>query len=197
MTRALGLYAFAAATTACLAAAPAYAASPCPSFGQDTDCGYLITINPDGSITGAPSTTQGPYDGSEDTLVGVVNNSPNAVTSLSLSGSNIFGFDGDGEASYTGTSYGPTGYEGPNTSFTITDSDNGMVNFLMGGVAPNGGTAWFTLEENLATISGGVTVTAGGVPEPASWAMMLVGFAAMGIGTRKLRQASARFASAA
>lgn len=183
MTRALALNAIAAAAAACVFAAPAQGAT-CPAFGADTDCGYLITINPDGSITAGP-TAQGPYDGSEDTLVGVINNSPTPLTTLTLSGSNIFGFDGDGESSYTGTSYGPTGYEGPNTSFTIVDPNNGSVDFTNGGVMGNGGTAWFTLEENLASITGGVNVITGGVPEPSTWAMMLLGFGAVGFAMRK------------
>ena len=175
------------AAAAIAAASPANAGT-CPAFGADTDCGYLITINADGSIT-AGSTGQGPYDNSEDTLVGVVNNSPNALTSLTLSGGNIFGFEGDGEAYYTGVSYGPTGYEGPNTSFDVVDNNNGTVNFLSGGVAANGGTSWFTLEEDLASVAGGVTVVTGSVPEPSTWAMMLLGFGGIGfvMRTRKRR----------
>src|SRR5205809_956961 len=94
---------------------------PWPAFGADTNGPQLvITVHPDGSITTGPGPgfAQGPYDGIEDTLIGVVNNSPNALTSLHITGTFIFGFDGDGEAAYTGVAYGPTGYEGPDTSFT-------------------------------------------------------------------------------
>jgi hypothetical protein len=175
------------AAAAIAAATPANAGT-CPALGADTDCGFLITINADGSIT-AGSTGQGPYDSSEDTLVGVVNNSPNTLNSLTLSGSDIFAFDYDGQYAYSGVSYGPTGYEGPNTSFNIVDNDNGTVNFTNGGLAGNGGTAWFTLEEDLANVAGGVTVVSG-VPEPSTWAMMLLGFAGIGTAmrTRKKRQ---------
>jgi len=41
-------------------------------FGFATDCGVIITYNADGSVTKA-ATGQPPYDGSEDTTVGVVN----------------------------------------------------------------------------------------------------------------------------
>lgn len=175
------------AAAAIAAASPAHAGT-CPVLGADTDCGYLITINADGSIT-AGSTAQGPYDSSDDTLVGVINNSPNTLYNLTLSGGNIFGFEGDGQNIYSGTSYGPTGYEGPNTSFSVVDNNNGTVNFTNGGVLGNGGTAWFTLEEDLASVAGGVTVVSG-VPEPSTWAMMLLGFAGIGTAmrTRKKRQ---------
>lgn len=175
---------------AAIAAASPASATTCPAIGADTDCGFLITINADGSIT-AGSTGQPPYDlgsGSEDTLVGVVNNSSVALTSLSLSGTDIFAFDSDGEATFPGGgNYGPTGYEGPNTSFTITDNNSGIVNFLNGGVPGGGGTAWFSLEENLADVTGGVTI-GNGVPEPATWAMMLLGFGAMGVAFRRSRR---------
>jgi hypothetical protein len=120
--------------------------------------------------------------------VGVINNSANPLTSLTLSGSYIFGFEGDGQQYYTGNSYGPTGYEGPNTSFSVVDNSNGTVNFLNGGVAANGGTAWFTLEEDLANVSGGVLVSTGSVPEPSTWAMMLLGFAGIGVAARTRRK---------
>jgi hypothetical protein len=60
----------------------------------------------------------------EDTLVGVQNNSAVTVPSPSLNGPGAIGFDGDGICSgqFPGTPtdcpFGPTGYEGPNTSFT-------------------------------------------------------------------------------
>jgi len=39
--------------------------------------------------------SQGPYDGSDDTMVGVINLSPVPVQSVALSGSGTFGFDTD------------------------------------------------------------------------------------------------------
>ena len=169
-----------------LLSTPALAASPCPAIGADSGCAVVITQSISGVFSLA-DTGQGPYDGSDDTLVGVVNNSAAALTTISLTGSNIFGFDGDGENIYTGVSYGPTGYEGPNTSFTITDVNNGFVNFLNGGIAANGGTAWFTLEENLSGANGSTPpiVIGGAVPEPATWAMMLVGLGAVGYALRQ------------
>src|SRR5580692_9608013 len=71
-----------------------------------TGCNTLITIAANGTVTVTiPDTT--PYDGSDDTLIGVLNNSPSAVGSLALTGSGIFGFDGDGICTFTfvGSSY--------------------------------------------------------------------------------------------
>lgn len=179
-----------AAVAAVVAASPANATSPCPSINGSTNCGYIITVAPNGSVSGA-ATGAPPYDGVEDTLVGVINNSTGVLNSLTLSGANIFGFDGDGQAAYTGTSYGPTGYEGPNTLFNILNPSNGTVTFTNGGLA-GGATAWFTLEENLATIQGGVQVGLGAVPEPATWAMMLLGFCGIGMAMRRGRKTNDR-----
>lgn len=175
-----------AVSALCTFSTGAFATSPCPAIGASSECSVVITKSATGTFSLA-STGIGPYDGSDDTLIGVINNSATALTSFALSGSNVFGFDGDGPNTYTGTSYGSTGYEGPNTSFTITDVNDGVVNFLNGGVAANGGTAWFALEENLAGAVGTpppITV-GGGVPEPTTWAMMLLGMGAVGYAMRK------------
>jgi hypothetical protein len=133
------------------AAAPSPPFTQCPAIGADTSCALLIVINADGSTNAYSDPSQGPYDGVEDTLVGIVNNSAVTVTSLPLSGPDIFGFDGDGICSgfYPGTPagcpFGPTGYEGPNTAFTILDSDHGSVDFPAG-LAP-GANTYFSLEE--------------------------------------------------
>src|SRR2546428_11144094 len=73
----------------------------CPPVGLDTSCAVLIVFNPDGSRTTLVDPSQPPFDGIEDTLVGVQNNSSSSVSSLSLdtapgSPIPIFAFDGDG-----------------------------------------------------------------------------------------------------
>src|SRR3954454_19312250 len=71
----------------------------CPPVGRDTSCQILIVINPDGSITVLQDPTQPAYDGIEDTLVGVQNNSNVAIDKLtirSISPIPIFDFDFDG-----------------------------------------------------------------------------------------------------
>lgn len=135
-------------------AAPAEATTPpapfsqCPPVGADSECGVLLTINPDGSVT-VTGSGQGPFDGVEDTLIGVQNNSAVSVPMLSLSGnSSPFAFEGDGLCAYIYCSYpNATGYEGPNTSFSNygPTGTSGDVNFLNGGI-PSGGSAYFSLE---------------------------------------------------
>lgn len=140
-------------------AAPAHALAPtpptapftqCPAIGLDTSCALLLVVNPDGTVNAYSDPSQGPFDGIEDTLVGVQNNAAVSLPSLTLSGPGAFGFDGDGICSGypgtpTGCPFGPTGYEGPNTNLTAIDLDNGTVDFT-GGLAP-GGSAYFSLEE--------------------------------------------------
>src|SRR3954447_6587175 len=59
--------------------ASAFAAAPTPPFGQcpavgaDPSCGILIVVNPGGGLTVLKDPAVGPYDGLEDTLVGVLN----------------------------------------------------------------------------------------------------------------------------
>lgn len=126
----------------------------CPAIGADTGCGILITFNADGTTTIATDPGQPPFDGIEDTLVGVQNNAKVAIPSTTITGTTsppIFGFDGDGLcAGYTpgptGCPFGLTGYEGPGTSFTgiSADQNTGTVVFT-GGLAP-GASAYFSLE---------------------------------------------------
>lgn len=131
----------------------------CPAIGADTSCGILIVINPGGSLTVLADPTQGPFDGSEDTLVGVLNQSDQKVDSISLTTTtDAFGFDGDGLCTFTftgssGCLFGPTGYEGPNTSFSDISVDNtsGTVDFT-GGLR-SGASAYFSLEEALTAQS--------------------------------------------
>ena len=98
----------------------------------------------------------GPFDGSDDTLVGVYNNSGATVSTIGLTATtDIFGFDGDGICGldhgspykwtgtglnglgYSGCPYDTTGYAGPYVTYSNFSSSNGYktgnVNFLMPG----------------------------------------------------------------
>lgn len=156
-----------AATVALVFASTASASAPtppfnqCPAVGFDKSCGTLIVINPGGSVVSFHDSTQGPFDGVEDTMIGVQNNSSATVTNIPLKGSTapgIFAFDGDGVCSGVNSSgeggflpppagcpFGPTSYEGPNTSFTISNENEGTVDFLNGTLAP-GESTYFSLE---------------------------------------------------
>jgi len=111
----------------------------CPAIGESPSCSVLITINPDGSLKFQVDPSVPPYDGVEDELVGVVNNSGASVYGIALSGSDIFGFDGDGAGA-------GGNYNGPDNAFTITDSDHGIVNFTGTNGLTAGGFSWFSLE---------------------------------------------------
>jgi hypothetical protein len=182
---------------------------PCPSStGSGTDptytangglCNVVITFNSNGSITTQISNAA-PYDGVEDTLVGVINNTGAAISSFVLTGSGptpqLFGFDSDGacvspftyvSAAACGSLHSPTtsgaDYAGPGVSFTGFNAGltSGTVNFAPA-IAANGGTAWFSLEEPPSL---NLTVTPS-VPEPGSLILLGTGILAL---ARRLRKA--------
>jgi RHS repeat-associated protein len=155
-------------------AAPSIPFTQCPPVGLNTGCAILVEIT-DAATNVFEDPNQGPYDGVEDTLIGVVNTSGRTVTNLSLSSdTDLFGFDGDGLCDVaphpSGCPFGPTGYEGPTTTFAnITPDRSGGTILFTGGLAPAAST-YFSLEESLravAVFAGGPTVPEqGGAPNP-------------------------------
>ncbi len=122
----------------------------CPAIGEDNSCGVLVDVTATGT-TVLNDSSQGPYDGTDDTLVGVLNQSNKPISALSLaSNADIFGFDGDGICTYSGWDgqsgcpYGPTGYEGPGTRLDGTGSNTGSVIFAK--PLQPGASAYFSLE---------------------------------------------------
>lgn len=113
-----------------------WANGQCPAIGYSSSCAVLITITPTGRLIFQTDPNVGPYDGSDDTLVGVLNQSGATVSAINLSGNGIFGFDGDGA---NGGSYA-----GPGTSFTVQNANTGTVNFTQD--LNDGGFLWFSLE---------------------------------------------------
>jgi hypothetical protein len=138
----------------------------CPAVGIDTSCAVLIVIEPDGSLTILRDAGQGGYDGADDTLVGVQNNSRIAAPSIAIGSATlrVFGFEGDGICAFpfigngycTATPPPTTGYEGPDTTFSNISANKmrGTVNFTDagGGLAP-GATTFFSLENRISATS--------------------------------------------
>jgi hypothetical protein len=156
-----------------LGAQPAMAQDACAGaipVGTATGCGAIITVtsvdanhNGNGFTVTKPTGGNGnPYDGTEDTLIGIVNMSGADLNSITLSSPNttfggLFGFDNDGPCNPTfhvpnWTPYaqcpGATGYEGPINTFTVPGEvgpfTTGTVNFNP--ALGNGQSTWFALE---------------------------------------------------
>jgi hypothetical protein len=69
----------------------------CPAVDANTGCQFLITVN-SSTQTVTQDPNQGPYEGADDALIGVQNNSSSPVSQLPLAvpNSGLFGFEQDG-----------------------------------------------------------------------------------------------------
>src|SRR6476469_3131568 len=94
-----GILAAAIVLVPAAAAAPAPPFTQCPVVGADTSCALLIEFTASGQVGVYGDPSQAPFDGTEDTLIGVQNDSSAPIASLPVSsqtGKLLFAFDGDG-----------------------------------------------------------------------------------------------------
>jgi len=192
-------------------AAPAYAVpiTQCPGVQSNpTGCQFLITRNSDGTFTTTLASNvsdQGPYEGSEDALVGIQNNAATPLVSLSLTATSapidIFGFDGDGACAAINCgnndplAFGYGGRVSTTPSFSTTGPNvtygninatfsSGTVFFGPNGIAP-GGSAWFSLEEAFTLNTFPVIPAPSAVPEPGTLTLLATG---LGFACRRYRR---------
>jgi hypothetical protein len=114
----------------------------------------MLVVNPDGSVSVYSDPNVGQYDGSDDTMVGILSNYSKTVNAVTVTGpgTGLSEFDGDGLCTFISCSYpAPTGYEGPANTFTTDNSlpDSAEVDFT-GGLAP-GASTYFSLEGALTS----------------------------------------------
>jgi hypothetical protein len=155
----------------------------CPAVGYDTTgCEFLITVTAasGGAATAFTVATSspdlGPYDGNDDTLVGVLNKSGSVLNSALSSTTDIFAFDGDGPCTYISCPGGPdaSGYAPADVTYSnINSTDTARtVNFSIA----NGASAWFGLEEALTASQ---IMPGNSTPEPSSVLLFGVGLGAI------------------
>ncbi len=172
---------FALTASAALAAPPTTPPfTECPAVDADTSCQFLIVVTGTGTAQNVQvleDSSQPFYDNTDDSLVGIVNDSALPLSSIDIgvdnSGDDDFGFDGDGMCNPdgppvpvgcpfagTGGADDPYDYEGPDTSYVAADggtsSDAGTVDFTTA-LAPNGGTTFFSLEASPVPLAAGTS----------------------------------------
>ena len=172
-------------------ATPAHA-NVCPVITDNTggagasDCNVLLTINADGTVTGTNPSGTSNYDGSDDAMIGILNNTSTTLNHFLIHGSSSYGgsfggMDGDGICQTSRFSGAACATSPQNTTFdyapdgitlTAINATDGYVD-IAGGLAPGAGL-YFSLEAPASINS--ITLS---VPEPASIALFGSALAAL------------------
>jgi hypothetical protein len=184
-----------------VAMTPAAAATCCGGVGPY----QIISITNVGNVLSASfqaGSGQAYDSGNDDVYYKVVNNTTNGtvISNITLSGSGIFGFEGDGIGA--GPNYSavcPTntscsapsgidnsggGYGGAISFFSLVNTSNGSV-FFAGGLA-QGASTLFSLEAPAAQIT--VTGVNTATPIPAALPLFAGGLGLMGLFARRRKQ---------
>jgi hypothetical protein len=161
LTSIMAVVAPSAANANATAATPPF--TQCPAVGASPTCAILVVINGDRTVSVYHDPGVGPYDGGDDTLVGVQNDSSAPVDAITVTGpgTGLGGLDGDGLCTFgvTGCPFGlvgcpsaSTGYEGPGTCIVTDPSqrDSAEIDFPQAGLQA-GSHTFFSLEGALTT----------------------------------------------
>jgi hypothetical protein len=148
----------------------------CPPVDLDTGCQFLVNVT-DAGTTVESDGTQGPYEGADDALMGIVNNSSKPISSIPLSAENeLFGFENDGICSVTKRPSGPSGCVVlPQNSLKEAQTGSGKecieTTFeICGFLPPKGEPAKVSFEPSISVIGfGGEEDAITGYEGPTSW----------------------------
>jgi hypothetical protein len=177
--RRLGVLAVACLSLLVVMVAPSVASGAfpqCPPVDLNSGCQFLVNVT-DAGTTVESDATQGPYEGADDALMGIVNNSSKPISSIPLSAENeLFGFENDGICSVTKRPSGPSGCVVlPKNSLKEAQKEVGKecteTTFeICGFLPPKGEPANVSFEPSISVIGfGGEEDAITGYEGPTSW----------------------------